>query len=232
MAHPAANPSTDRLGRREHPRPRHDAFAGRELDHRLANSLQLATDFLLFEQMRITDPKARATLAEVAARLSAVGQMHRFLSAQGETAAVAFEPFLEHLGGFIAGSTGLSCTVDSDTLTVKGEIAQQVAIVINELAINAAKHAYGRGRSGAFHIVARDRGDRLRLTISDEGSGLGPAFEPGRNPGLGMSIVQAIVRQLNATLDTADDHGAVFTLTVPLPAKGMSRSFAPRAWDL
>jgi two-component sensor histidine kinase len=229
VAHPAEDPSIAGLPASNTAHPRKDPFVGRELDHRLANSLQLATDFLLFEQMRIGDPAARAALAEAAARLSAVGQMHRFLSAQGETAAVAFEPFLQHLAGFIAGSTGLACAVDADPWTLKGETAQQIAIVINELAINAAKHAYGHGSPGAFHIVARVRGDRLRLTLSDEGSGLDAGPDTGRQSGLGMSIVRAIVRQLGATLDTADDHGAVFTLLIPLPSSGLSRSFAPRS---
>lgn len=52
----------------------------RELDHRLANSLQLAADFLIFEHTRVTDPQARAALIATAERLSAVGQMHRFLA--------------------------------------------------------------------------------------------------------------------------------------------------------
>ena len=56
----------------------------RELDHRLANSLQLAADFLIFEHTRVTDPQARAALIETAERLSAVGQMHRFLAAQSQ----------------------------------------------------------------------------------------------------------------------------------------------------
>jgi two-component sensor histidine kinase len=224
VPHPAEVLSIAHPPRSADPRPRKDPFLGRELDHRLANSLQLATDFLLFEQLRIVDPTARAALGEAAARLSAVGQMHRFLSAHGQTAAVDFEPFLEHLGGFIAGSTGLNCTVESAPLTLKGEIAQQIAIVINELAINTAKHAYPLGEGGGFHILARHTGDRLLLTVSDEGRGLGPA----RDNGLGMTIVQAIVRQLHATLDIADDHGAVFKFSMPLPSKRVVRSFAPR----
>jgi two-component sensor histidine kinase len=194
----------------------------------MANSLQLATDFLLFEHLRVIDPAARAALTAAAARLSAVGQMHRFLSAHGETTAVAFKPFMEHLAGYISGSTGLSCTVDADVLTLKGETAQQLAIVINELAMNAAKHAYAARGPSPFHIIAHQHGHMLRLTVSDEGRGLGGPVATGPNMGLGMTIVQAIVRQLNTTLHAANDHGAVFTFSVPLPSKRVARSFAPR----
>ena len=208
--------------------PRSIAFEGRELDHRMANSLQLATDFLLFEQFRVVDPIARAALTAAAARLSSVGQMHRFLSAHGETTAVAFKPFVEHLAGYISGSTGLSCTVDADLLTLKGETAQQIAIVINELAMNASKHAYAAGELGAFHIAAHNHGHVLRISVSDKGRGLDAAFSTGFTMGLGMTIVQAIVRQLKATLHAENDHGAKFTFSVSIPSKHFDRSFAPR----
>ena len=196
----------------------------------MANSLQLATDFLLFEVARTRDPAARDALHDAAARLLAVGQLHRFLSNHDDTERVAFAPFLTHLSGLIAGSTGLRCTVDADEVWLSGEVAQQLAIVINELAMNAAKHGYRPGRPGAMHFEARREGDRLRVSVGDLGDGLSPAFGIGPSQGLGMSIVQAIVRQLRATLEAADDHGAVFTITVPLsPATPrISRSFDPR----
>ena len=44
-----------------------------------------------------------------------------------------------------------------------------------------------------------------------------------------MTIVEAIVRQLQGTLNAANDHGARFTITIPLPRKAApgERSFAP-----
>lgn len=232
MEHPADLRSSEHLPRdmRRAAAPRPQNKLGREADHRLANSLQLATDFLLFEVARVSDPTAREALGDAAARLLTVGQLHRFMSGQDETESVEFAPFLAHLAGLIAGSTGLRCTVDADPVTLTGGVAQQLAIVINELAMNAAKHGYRPGQPGAMHFEARREGDRLRLSISDTGEGLADSFGIGPSQGLGMSIVEAIVRQLRATLDAADDHGAVFTITLPLSpsAPRTSRSFNPR----
>ncbi|THD58856.1 sensor histidine kinase [Phenylobacterium sp.] len=210
----------------------------RELDHRLANSLQLAADFLIFEHMRIADPQARAALMATADRLSAVGQMHRFLAAHRQASGVELEPFLVGLAELIGESTGLICDVEADPIEAPGEIAQQLAIVINELAMNAAKHAYPWGARGPLHIVCRRRNGGLVLTVADEGQGLSHGFAAERasrvSSGLGMTIVEAIVRQLNGLLEAVSDGGAKFTLTIPLPASGRSgpsagasRSFAP-----
>jgi two-component sensor histidine kinase len=202
----------------------------RELEHRLANSLQLAADFLLFEQARLQDARARAALGEAAARLSAVGQLHRFLSAHPHDAGVDLEPFLTELCSLIGRSAGLSCSVDADSVMISGTDAQQIAIAINELAMNAAKHAYRKGEPGSLHVECHRDGATLRLTVSDDGAGLGHEFSAERATGLGMTILKAVVRQLRGTLDARDDHGACFTITLPLsPVRPEpTRSFAPR----
>jgi two-component sensor histidine kinase len=196
----------------------------------MGNSLQLAANFLLFEQARLRDPAARAALGEAAARLSAVGQLHRFLCAHDPATNVDFERFLSHLCGFICGSTGLRCTLDAAPLTMAGGMAQQLGIVINELAMNATKHAYRPGEAGALRVECRTQGRRLILTVADEGSGLDKDFATGTDESLGATIVGAIVRELRGSLETHNDHGAVFTIVVPLPPlePRISRSFAPK----
>jgi two-component sensor histidine kinase len=200
-----------------------------ELDHRLANSLQLAADFLIFEHMRVTDPRARAALIETAERLSAVGQIHRFLAAQRHAAGVDLEIFLTELGGLISDSTGLDCRVEAEPVRAPGEVAQQLAIVINELAMNAAKHAYAWGDRGALNVACHSQGGKLVITVADEGEGLDRRFASGQTKGLGMSIIEAIVRQLSGVLEAVNDNGARFTITLPLPSTkpATSRSFAP-----
>jgi two-component sensor histidine kinase len=201
----------------------------RELDHRIANSLQLAADFLMFEYARVRDPVAREALMHASGRLAAVAHLHRFLGRHDAAADVALRPFLTELCDFISESTGLRCSVHVDAVTLPGETAQQVAMAVNELAINAAKHAYPKGEPGALHVVCMRHGSEMRISVSDLGPGL-RGFDAEHSGGLGMSIVRAIVRQLRGTLSVRDDDGARFTITFPLPGEHIParRSFAPR----
>lgn len=200
-----------------------------ELDHRVANSLQLAVDFLLFQQAGLPDPTARKALIAAAERLVAVGHLHRFLCAHDGDGAVDLKPFIEELAALVGQSTGLECATDLESVAVPGEMAQQLGLVVNELTINAAKHAYRPGEAGPLRIETHVDGDRLRLSVSDRGPGLGPGFDLAAGGGLGLSILNAIARQLDGRLEAEDDQGARFTLTVPLPApRRQSRSFAPR----
>jgi two-component sensor histidine kinase len=227
---PSGPSTTDRGGHAASPNPtaRTRLEEHRELDHRLANSLQLAADFLIFEHTRATDPHARAALVETADRLSAVGQMHRFLAAHHGSTGVDLDPFLTEFGKLIGDTTGLHCSVEAEPMLAPAETAQQLAIAINELAMNAAKHAYPWGHRGALHITSRRRGDSLVVGVADDGQGLGTGFMARKAQGLGMTIVEAIVRQLRGTFHAISDNGARFTITVPLPtgAAPAPRSFA------
>jgi two-component sensor histidine kinase len=200
----------------------------RELDHRIANSLQLAADFLLLQQARMKDPFARAALIDAAERLVAVGHLHRFLSAHEGPGLIDLPPFLGELAAIIGQSTGLRCRTDVEEVQVPAGVAQQLGLAVNELAINAAKHAYHRGEAGEVLVEAVREGAGLRLTVSDHGAGLRPGFSLEGAVGLGLAIVQAIVRQLGARLVAEDHGGARFTIFVPLEARvGEGRSFSP-----
>ena len=226
MATPAAEDSIPLSPRSPAARPAAGPLRG-ELDHRIANSLQLAADFLLLQQLRLKDPFARAALIDAAERLVAVGHLHRFISAHDGPGLIDLRPFLDELVAIIGQSTGLRCRCEVEDLQVAAGVAQQLGLAVNELAINAAKHAYDRGESGELLVEATREGAALRLTVSDRGSGLRPGFSLEGAAGLGLAIVQAIVRQLGARLHVEDHGGARFTIFLPLEPRpmGEGRSF-------
>ncbi|WP_430419641.1 sensor histidine kinase [Phenylobacterium sp.] len=187
-----------------------------ELNHRVANSLQLAADMLVFEQLRSRDPLAQAALEASRARLVAVGELHRYLYEHADAPSVEMTPFLTGLCQAVSASTGLKCRVQSDLTSVPGDMAQQLAIAINEFAINAAKHAYEGKPGGRLTVTSRRDGHELVLTVADEGKGMSDGRSA--NGGLGMSIVAAIVRDLKGVLTVQSDRGAAFTIRTPLPS--------------
>ena len=187
-----------------------------ELNHRVANSLQLAADMLVFEQLRSRDPLAQAALEASRARLVAVGELHRYLYEHADAPSVEMTSFLTGLCEAVSASTGLKCRVQSDLTRVPGPMAQQLAIAVNEFAINAAKHAYDGKPGGRLSVTSCRDGHELVLSVADEGKGLSDGRSA--NGGLGMSIVAAIVRDLKGVLTVQSDRGALFTIRAPLPS--------------
>jgi two-component sensor histidine kinase len=188
----------------------------REVHHRIANSLQLASSFLSFQQKSFDDPRFKEAFEKAAHRLTAVARLHHHLHRHSAASRVDLKTFLEELCPEIAISTGMECCITAEPVTVSGEVAQNLAIVINELALNAAKHGYDGQDGGKLKIQCRCDRERLRLTVADGGKGLGSDFNPHGGKGLGMTLVHSIVQQMKGVLEAQDDHGARFILTIPL----------------
>jgi two-component sensor histidine kinase len=228
-AHPSPHGASAQGSRGTHRRGQRER-APPELDHRVANSLQLAVDFLLFQQAKLAEPAARKALIDAAERLVAVGHLHRFLAAHQGERDVDLKPFLEGLAALIGQSTGLSCTAEVESTRVAASDAQQLGLAVNELATNAAKHAYPMGEPGELLIQAHRQGERLVLVVADRGAGLADGFDPAAGEGLGLEILRRIVSQLHGRLHAESDGGARFTLNLPAPSASRPvRSFAPPA---
>jgi two-component sensor histidine kinase len=91
------------------------------------------------------------------------------------------------------------------------ELAIPLGFIINELITNSAKH-------GGGNIIVRFQptSSGHSLSVSDHGPGLPRGFDPANSKGLGMKIVQSLVKQIGGDLQIAaggDGQGACFTVT-------------------
>ena len=83
--------------------------------------------------------------------------------------------------------------------------------------------------TGRIALAAKPSPDRqhVALIVADNGPGIPPAdlphiFDPffttkdaGRGSGLGLAVAYGLMRDMNGTIEVANDGGAVFTLTLP-----------------
>jgi len=116
----------------------------------------------------------------------------------------------------------------------------QIIVNLAGNAVDALSGEGGRAEPGAkVSISARREGDRVRIEIADNGPGIDPEvrahiFEPffttkpvGAGLGLGLSIVDSVVRDLEGTVwvdDPPGGTGACFV--IDLPASGLEAEAA------
>ena len=188
-----------------------------ELKHRVANNLQLAASFLMLQERKLRPGEARVALAAAGSRIAAVANFHRHLAHNMGRPTLELAAFLQGVAPEIGSSCGLQCHVEAEPVEIPTHAAMNIALVINELAINASKHAYGGGDGSLYVRCRRSPSQDLVITVADDGPGLPGGFDEGSS-GLGISIINSITRQLGASLsaETRAEGGARFTLRAPL----------------
>jgi two-component sensor histidine kinase len=147
-----------------------------ESHHRVKNSLQTVADLLLLG--RPAGPDAGA-FDETAQRIRAIAAVHDLLSEErgGRISADA-------LLRTVVAAAAVDARVEADAVDLDPACAQRLAIVVNELLTNAARH-------GAPPVSVDLRGpDPLVLSIRDAGPG-----PNGDQPGLGLRLVHQVVGQ-------------------------------------
>jgi two-component sensor histidine kinase len=95
--------------------------------------------------------------------------------------------------------------VNVDESTTRADVSVSLGLIVTELVINALKHAFPNDRRGKIEVVYGSRGPNWTLRVSDDGVGM-PEDTASAMPGLGTSIVRALVQQLKARIEVSDAH--------------------------
>ncbi len=182
----------------------------REVNHRVANSLQLITSLIGMQARRVTDPSARLMLHQAAERVEAVTMVHRRLYTGDNVEFVEMDAYLAGLVEELERATRRSegpdaararqIELQADRVRVETDRAVPIGLMVNELVTNALKYAYPPGQVGPVRVELRRHEEGLRLVVEDDGIGYPPADTTPRGSGLGSVIVGSMAQSLQATV--------------------------------
>ena len=175
-----------------------------ELQHRVANSLQIIASVLMQSARRVSNDETRTHLQMAQSRVLSVAAIQKQLSQSG-SGEVKLRPYLEQL----CDSLGISMIADPDLLTIdvdagEGSVTSansvSMGLIVTELVINSLKHAYPVDRGGTIKVRYVKDGRGWKLEVEDDGVGMPLEGKPAAVAGLGTNIVEALARQLQARI--------------------------------
>ncbi|MCA1553117.1 MAG: GAF domain-containing protein, partial [Chloroflexi bacterium] len=190
----------------------------REMHHRIKNNLQMIA-MLLRLQLR-GDVSARDVLHQTINRIMSIAAVHEALSQEGfrliEVKALLQQAAHSATQNMLRPDQIVEVVIEGDIIRLPSQPATTLAIAANELIQNALEHGFGSATHGCVRVRLRDEGERIVLSVSDDGAGLPEAFQIDSS--LGLQIVNALITEDllgEFTLRPNDDGGTTATVTVP-----------------
>jgi two-component system, sensor histidine kinase PdtaS len=192
-----------------------------ELHHRVKNNTQATTSFLALQASRAEDPAVASALRTAATRVMlASGVQDRMFRLSGADG-VDLGPELADTGRVAmdaAGRPGIAFEARIEaTLVVPVAQATPLALIVNELVTNAARHAFPAGRGGRVVLTVRRPAPGLgEVRVEDDGIGLPVEIFDRRIPRrcLGLHLVPRLARQARASFRMERPHGGSGTVAV------------------
>ena len=192
------------------------AILFQELQHRVANSLQIIASVLMQSARTAAAPEIKGYLVDAHSRVMSVAALQRQLAAT-QVNEVALRSYFTELCQSIGASMihdreKLSLRVEADEGTATADVSVSLGLIVTELVINALKHAFPQERGGAIVVGYTSSSPDWSLSVSDDGVGMPKLRTPAKG-GLGTSIVEALARQLDATVTiSAGNPGTIISV--------------------
>jgi two-component system, sensor histidine kinase PdtaS len=181
-----------------------------ELQHRVANSLQIIASVLLQSARKVNSEETRRHLNDAHHRVMSIASLQKQL-ATTQHGEVNLRNYFSELCESIAASmitdtSNLTLTANIDESVVDARISVSLGLIVTELVINSLKHAYPKEvRSGKISVNFSSADGVWTLHVDDDGIGF-PLDPATVTPGLGTGIVEALAGQLGANVVIADAH--------------------------
>lgn len=186
----------------------------REVNHRVANSLQLVSAMVQMQARSIDEEAAKTALEDTQRRIGAIAQVHRRLYTSNDVESVDMGDYLAALIAELEETWSTPASprnvrLSSAAVRLKTDRAVSVGVIVNELVSNACKYAYAPDQPGEIRVeLALEDDERFRLCVEDDGCGL-DAGASARGTGLGTKLVHAMAKALQSELVYDPDHPGV-----------------------
>jgi two-component sensor histidine kinase len=192
----------------------------KEVNHRVKNSLQVVSSLLQVQASASDDPALTSRLNEASTRILAIGRAYERLAYNADYENIGLVAYLREVFDDLATAVA-PCKIQLEApeeIQFAADRAILVALGINELVLNAGKHAYPNSSGGSIWVrVIRTERDQLQISVRDEGVGLPADFDPATSKRLGSRLINALAKQLGADLARpVSIVGTNFTLLIPL----------------
>lgn len=191
-----------------------------ELQHRVANSLQIIASIIMMKAKTVVSEETRLHLQDTHKRVISVATVQQQLHASGASGPIEMGPYLSKLcealsSSMISDDLKISLKVSGASGSSNSREAESLGLIVTELVINSLKHAFTpETKDGKIAVSYEVSGTDWRLSVVDNGVGKPDGVFAQPKTGLGTGIVKALAKQLDANVETlSGSRGTTVSIT-------------------
>lgn len=195
----------------------------KELQHRVKNNLNVIYSLLSFEQRKLTDEYSKQVLINAKSRIRAMSgiyeKLYQSASIDMLDLSLYMKDFIKSLYEiYVIDTEKVNFTSRIDEIKLDLKRTVPLILLLNELISNALKYAFRDRAKGEILIDLKKSGDKIVLTISDNGIGLPEGLNPYSAESMGFMLIMMLVEQIEGELinEIPEGGGASFTLSFKL----------------
>lgn len=187
-----------------------------EIHHRVKNNLAIISGLIELQLDSTSDEVALQVLRDSQARIQAMAMVHEKLYTSAMNTSVQMDIYIKELVEAIHHTFNDNLKgVETDFCLEPVELdLQQVipcGLLINELVVNAFKHAFNGKKAGRLRVSLQSKNDQVELIVADNGPGLSEDISVDHTGSLGFMLIQTFADQLSAEMNVDGKDGTEYT---------------------
>ena len=190
----------------------------KELNHRVKNNLQLISSLINLKSSSLGN---NVDLSDINRQIGAIRIVHEKLYRSDDVETIDIRDYFADVAATVFSFSSLHVEVDLsiELGALKTGNAVSLGLIINEMATNAVKYAFGPdNKNPRFSIrffLDKGNGRQAVLVIANNGKPFPREIDFINSDTLGLRLISALITQLEGSIEIEKEPHPVFTIRIP-----------------
>jgi len=187
-----------------------------EVHHRVKNNLQLVISLLTLHGHKTNNKNVKSYLDDLSRKVFSIALIHEQLYRSGDFEKIDTKAYIHELTSNFQilqdVNQQVEFTTESERIWLNLETVLPLGIICSELISNSLKYACSDDENIKIYISLKMVSPKYLLEYKDSGPGFPEDLSGNSKQGMGFTLIDNMVRQLQGESSRYNDNGAIFTL--------------------
>ncbi len=193
-----------------------------EIHHRVKNNLQIMSSLLYFQSKKLKNERDKQIFLENEQRIKTIALVHENFYQSDSFSEININTYFKKLvaqlsNKYVIKDKQITFTFDISDISLTIDKAIPCGLIINELVLNAIKHAFSQQDNPEiiikFYPQVKSGTNYYTLIVKDNGSGMPTLNNLDRSENFGLYLVNILTEQIDGFLEQKNNNGASFKIS-------------------